>query len=461
MKKATKILSVILCMLLAMQVCIMSVGAANADYTIVSPYENVVWSGDNAWGAYKGTLHTHTTYSDGDLDLPTMIKGYYENDFDFVANADHGVTGVEWNKEPAKILLYTYQKLLGNSVGVLTDEEYEGITTGTYPLENGTARGKGMTCVTGANELSYITLTKSHINGYFLPPDVGNAWNGGENAYEASVKFVQENSGLSHINHPGDWLDSNKNPEAVNDPEHIKYFGDIMIKYDTCLGTEVFNEDNGTTGYDRILWDNLLMYCLPYGKTVIGFSNTDAHHTNTIDTSFMVFMMEKNTMAEVEETMQSGAFFSITRRLRNNNFEIGPEKEFDVVGKTDIPYPMFTKLETEGHTITADFTDAQQIQWIANGKVIAKEAVNGSGTYTINLDECKNVEDFLYVRAELLGEGGMCVSQAFVIDDGSEPLKFEEETGIEAFFDKLLFRLKSTRIYVIFQELYRVIADAI
>lgn len=449
-----KFLAVILAAVMLVPMFMLGANAGNAEYTIVSPYDKVIWEGDNAWGAYKGTLHTHTTYSDAELDLPTMIKGYYNEDYDFVANADHGITGVEWNKEPARPALYLYQYLLGNSVCHLTDEEYEAITTGTYPLEDGTPRNKKMVCVTGANELGYITLTKSHTNGYFLPADVGNAWDAGENSYEEAIKFIEENGGLSHINHPGDWLNSNSNPDIVNDAASIKYFGNLLIKYDSCLGTEVFNERNGTTGYDRILWDNLLMYCLPYGKMVWGYSNTDAHWLETIDTSFSIFMMEENDMDHVKETMQSGAFFAVTRKLRGNDFEIGPKEEFDVCG-SDLPYPMFTKLTVDGHKITAGAKDAQQIQFIANGKVISKQTVNGSGEFTLDLDTIENAEDFLYVRAELLGEGGMCATQPLVIDNGSEPLTFEEEEI--SLVDKIINWFKDTRLYVIFQELVRAI----
>ncbi len=452
MKKSIKILSLILSVFLVMQVGVFG-ASANADYTIISPYADVVWSGDNAWGAYKGTLHSHTTYSDADVDLATMVKGYYEQGFDFLANSDHGITGLEWNKAPEKVGLYFYQPIIGNKFAHLTDEEYKAILDGSY--QN---RGKGMTCVTGANELGCFTLTKSHVNGYFLPSDVGFMWDGGENSYEEAVKFIEENGGLSHINHPGDWLQSNQNPDAVNDPKNIKYFGDILLKYNTCLGTEVLNERNGTTGYDRVLWDNLLMYCLPYGKNVLGYSNTDAHHLGTIDTSYMVFMMEENNVDNVKKTMQNGAFFSVTRILRGNNFEIGPENEINVAN-TDLPYPMFSNVKVDGHTISVNYSDAKQIQWIANGKVIAKQSVNGDGTYTLNLDTVENAEDLLYVRAEILGEGGICLTQPFVIDDGDAPETFEEKNDLETILNKIIFDFKSTRIYVIFQELVRLITD--
>lgn len=455
MKNPTKkLLSIILCGVLLFTCSAFAFAESESDYSIVSPYADVIWQGENAWGAYKGNLHTHTTYSDADESLPVMIKEYYEQGYDFVANADHGVTGVEWNKEQPALALYAYQKLMGKEVRPLTDEEYYGITSGTYPLYDGTVRGKKMVCVVGANELNNLTLTKSHVNGYFLPAGVGNGFGGTENGFEDAIAFVEKNGGLSHINHPGDWLESNKDISQVSDAENVKFLSELILKYPSCLGIEVFNEKNGTTPYDRILWDNMLMYTLPYGRNVIGFSNTDAHVTDNVDSSFSVFMMEDNTVENIKETMQSGALFAITRVLRGNDV-LGPAEEFDV-RNTDIPYPMFTNIAVDGHTISVNTTDAHTIQWIANGKII-KTASLTDGTASINLDEIEGAEDFEYVRAELFGEGGICLTQAFVIDDGEEPLVWEDVTGIEAFFQNVLFRLKSTRFWTIVIELWRLI----
>lgn len=457
MKALKKILGVSLAMLFVLQLGFCCIGASAAqDYKIVSPYENVVWSGNGAWGAYKGTIHTHTSYSDAGESLSAMVKEYYNQDYDFLANADHGITGVEWNKEPEKQLLYSYQELIGNKFEHLTDEEFAAITSGTYALYDGKIRNKKMTCVVGANELNNLSLTKNHVNGYFLAPDVGNGFGGLENeaGYEKAIKFIDDNGGLSHINHPGDWIESNTNPDAVNNPKNIELFGNLILKYDSCLGTEVLNEKNGTTGYDRILWDNLLMYCLPYGKTVIGFSNTDAHSKKTVDSSFSIFMMPENNVENIKATMQNGAFFAVTRRLRAND-TIGPEEDFDVMNK-GLPYPMFSSLTVNGHKITATVKDTSMIQWIANGKVISKTAVTSDGaSVTLDLDKIEGAEDFLYVRAELFGEGGLCLSQALVIDNGSAPKAFEEEDS--SIFANLCNMFKGTKICAIFSELGRLI----
>lgn len=457
MKSFKKALSVVLSVLLIMPLgtlCLAS--AANADYTIVSPYADVVWSGDNAWGAYKGSLHSHTTYSDADDTLPVMVKESYNQDYDFLAISDHGITGVEWNKAPDTQLLYTYQLLIDNPYEHLTDEEYEAITNGTYPLYDGTVRNKKMVAVLGANEFNNLSLTKNHVNGYFLAPDKGNGFPGSENelGYEQALAYIEENGGLSHINHPGDWLESNADPDVVNDPESIETIGNLILKYDSCLGIEVLNERNGTTGYDRILWDNLLMYTLPYGKNVIGFSNTDAHRIGTIDSSYSIFMMKENTVENIKGTMQSGAFFMITRKLRAND-TIGPETEIDVMN-TDKPIPMFTSLTVDGHKITVSAKETDTVQWIANGKVIAKNTVDGTGTVTLDLDTIEGAEDFQYVRVELFGEGGLCLSQALVIDNGAEPLEFEEDVNI---LEKLVIAFRGTKLYTIFSELIRLIKN--
>lgn len=454
MKKVKKIISLTLCLSLLLSVFSFgSFGANDKDYTIHSPYEDVIWSGENAWGAYKGNLHSHTTFSDADEDLPTMVKEYYEQGFDFLANADHGVTGTQWNVEPKRLLLYSYQELTGKTVATLTDEEFQGITSGTYPLYDGSVRNKKMTCVTGANELNNLTLTKCHVNAYFLPSNVGNGFGGSENGYEQAIAFAEKNGGFSHINHPGDWLESNKDITTVSDPENVEFFAKLLLKYPSCLGMEVFNDRNSTTPYDRILWDNILMYTLPYGRNVIGFSNTDAHDKENIDTSFSVFMMQENDTEHIKETMQSGSFFMVTRILRSNDI-IGPKESIDVRNQ-GLNYPMFKSLTVKDHTVTVTAENASSIQWIANGKVIAESEIGEDG-FTLDLDTIDGAEDFLYIRAELYGEGGVCISQALTIDDGSEKLTYSEEKNLRTLAEKILFALKSTRFWTIVVELYRI-----
>ena len=430
---------------------------AASDYRIVSPYADVVWDGDGAWGAYKGNLHTHSTFSDAEMDLNEMVLEHYNQGFDFLAMTDHGVTGTPWNEAPARLPLYWYQFILGYKQRTLTDEEFAAVQDGSYPVD-GTPRGKGMVCVTGGNELNALTLTKCHVNGMFLPEHVGDNYLGYENDHEGAVRLADKAGGISFINHPGDWLNSNRGIEIVSDPANVHYYSDILLKYDSCLGMEVFNERNHVTAYDRILWDNVLMECLPYGKRVIGFSNNDAHFHSHVDSSYSVFMMPENTVENIKATMQSGAFFCVTRELRNNDI-IGPAEEFDV-RYTDAPIPAFHELSVDGHKVTVRANNCTSIQWIANGKVIAHETVAQSEndtTYVLDLDTIDGAQDFLYVRCELLGEGGMTISQALTIDSGKVPLTYTPDNSAQAKRQSVWHKITSLRLFV----LIRIIVDEI
>lgn len=443
-----KIISILLSVILILS-SFAVVSSAKGDYVIDSPYKDVVWSGDNAWGAYKGNLHTHSTVSDAEVDYNEMIIEHYKQGFDFLAMTDHAITGRPWNEEPKHIPLYLYQYIIGNKTTKLTDEEFEGITSGTYPVD-GTPRGYGMTCVAGGNELNGLTITKCHVNGMFLPRNKGNNHLGFENDHEGAVKLADKAGGISFINHPGDWLQSKYDINIVSDPENVHYFSDIILKYDSCLGMEVFNEKNSVTPYDRILWDNILMECLPYGKNVIGFSNNDVHSLDLVDSSFSVFMMEENNVENIEKTMKSGAFFCVTRNLWAND-KIGPAEDFNVRNE-GLPYPEFTQLTVDGHKVTVKAKNCYNIQWIANGEVIASKDIQQSAnetTYVIDLDKIEGAEDFLYIRCELLGEGGMTLSQALVIDDGSEPLVYNVDTSFKAKLQNFWHKFISLRIFAL------------
>lgn len=427
---------------------------AGGNYRIVSPYADVVWSGENAWGAYKGNLHTHSTVSDAEMDLNEMILEHYRQGFDFLAMTDHGVTGKAWNEEPTHLPLYLYQYILGRKTTRLTQEEFDGVISGTYPVD-GVPRGYKMTCVTGGNELNALTITKCHVNGMFLPPHAGDNYLGYEDDHEGAVRLAAEAGGVSFINHPGDWLHSNRDIGQVSDPDNVKYFSDILLKYDSCLGMEVFNERNHVTPYDRILWDNVLMTCLPYGKRVIGFSNNDAHFYEHIDSSYSVFMMPENTVEQIEKTIHSGAFFCVTRELGGNDL-IGPAEGFDV-RYAEAPYPMFKEVSVNGHQVTVRVTDCNTLQWIANGKVIARQAVDPQGgetTYVLDLDAIEGAEDFLYIRCELFGDGGCTLTQALVIDDGAAPQTYTPDTSPRARVASIFGRIRALRIFVLLRMLW-------
>ncbi|MCR5484281.1 MAG: hypothetical protein K6F09_01685, partial [Clostridiales bacterium] len=100
--------------------------------------------------------------------------------------------------------------------------------------------------------------------------------------------------------------------------------------------------------------------------------------------------------------------------------------------------------------------NASEIQFIANGKVIAKGETNGEA-FTLDLDSVENAKDLLYVRVEIKGEGGICLSQALVIDSGKAPQKFDEEAVKGTLLHRIYMIIKSSKLWTIVSELIKMI----
>ena len=432
-RNSLKILSLFMALIMAFSLLQISVSAATVTYDITNPYESVAHLLGNEDNHYKTNLHTHSTYSDATIPLTEMVKEHYNQDFDILAMADHGVIGVEWNKAPTLIPLYQYNPLIGNKQEHFTDEEYEAILAGTYYEETSRTKSTGLQCVTGAIEGNMLVIQKNHVNGYFLDGNTTTeGFLGEEGDFDTIIRMIDEAGGLSHINHPGDWLGS-ANGELVydedgnvmytpngeemtvgyqmaTDPGNVQFFASFLRQYDSCLGIEVYNAFDRPTRTDRVLWDELLQVLIPEGRNVWGFANNDAHTNEDVDTCFMDFVLPEYSQANVRTAMENGTFFAVSR------YEWG-----DRIATT-MEYPTVTGIVVDdaNDTITITAKNTDSIKWIADGVYIQEDTVslNGVCVSTIKLQDYTG-DISCYVRAELNGAGGRTLTQAFVCDDGN------------------------------------------
>ena len=88
-----KVLSLITALSLIFGIMQISVSAAGTTYKITNPYESVTHLLGNDSNHYKTNLHTHSTYSDATIPLTEMVKEHYNQDYDILGIADHGVIG--------------------------------------------------------------------------------------------------------------------------------------------------------------------------------------------------------------------------------------------------------------------------------------------------------------------------------------------------------------------------------
>ncbi len=382
-------------------------------YKIYSPYNDIEELITDEENHYKTNLHTHSTYSDANDSMKDMIEAFYDQDFDILAMTEHGIVGKEWDKEPTIIPLYRFQYLWHGKRYYLSTAEYKAVLNGTYRTKSDTrTKKRGLQCVPGGIETNMVVKVFNHINGFFTDALEG-VW-GKENDYEGPVKAIEESGGLSHINHPTDWLQARKYPDCGTKKENVEFFADIMRRYKSCMGIEVLNMYDIPNRCDRILWDSLLRRLIPEGeRSVFGFANSDAHETGQIDTAFMDFILPSYSLENLREAMEKGRFFSVARYAKN---ELGENFK----GKGPVPAVTEIRVDDETDTILIKGVNCSKIEWIADGKIIKTKTADSQGEMmsVINLAEFTD-KISCYVRCQLMGEGGICLTQAFICDDGN------------------------------------------
>lgn len=385
----------------------------SVNFKITNPYESVTELICEKENHYKTNLHTHSTYSDANDTMTKMIEGFYDNDFDILAMTEHGVFGKEWDQDPSIIPLYTFQNLWHGKRVHPTTEQYKAILAGTHKTDkNSRTKKRGLMCVPNCIEANMFTLMKNHVNGYFTD-DSCEGICGKENDFEIPISKIEKSGGLSHINHPTDWLQCRLFPDCLDVPGNVEFFADLLRRYKTCLGIEVLNMYDRPNFQDRMLWDKLLRTLIPEGnRTVWGFANSDAHEVSQIDTAFMDFILPEYTEKNLRTAMENGTFFAIARYAKN---ELGA----DFAGKGAVPQVTKLAVDHENGTITLAGKNCKAIEWIADGVVIKAETIEADGEITsvINLGEHLD-KISCYVRAQLKGDGGICMTQPFICDKG-------------------------------------------
>ena len=398
------------------------------DYTITSPYDVVDW---DSWNYYKANLHTHSTASDGRVDLPDMIELYYQAGYDILSLTDHGVINNGWNQERKIYPPFNLLQELHN----MSDEDYERITTGSD------RDGRGMVDVVGGIEMNMATLTKTHVNGYFT--DYGSGEWGKENDYESAPAGVEASGkGFTVLNHVGDWVNSNNFPERSHHPMFIEYFANIFVNYPSCLGMEIINNQDNVTKADKALWDELLQVVIPKGRNIIAFADDDSEYADEVGRSFEMFVMPENNLENVKSGMQNGNFFACSRFAKT---DIAPDFE----GTGDVPLVSRIDVDQQENTITLtldESRDCTSVEWIANGEIIA------TGT-SIDLND---YEDQLgcYIRFQLKGEGGITYSQAFTLSyEGRADKEIPHYAKFDGFFGGIFKKIVQTRFFAIIMKI--------
>ena len=405
MKNVKCALSLVLAISLMLALTVSTATPADAPLFIISnPYANVDWE---TFGQYRAGFHIHTQNSDGAASLADTVRDHFNKGFDIIANTDHDVLANGWIEAPIGAW---------NAPQMLTSEQktaiYAGLYDGYFPEPFGPERRRtqsnGMISIPFTNEQSrtdhIVTLWADFTSsrGYTVNDVLARTDNVG---------------GIAIIAHPGRETGGvrggDEGAAISNDPEIVAEYVRLFQQFDSNIGMEIFNRLDNETRSDRILWDNILMQTMPYGRNVWGFSNDDSHALNGTGYNWNVMLLPELTADDTRIALEAGAFYTVARvdrRLNiNDTFPNGSvmsnDGSYDTLYLLEQPTPGITNIIVGNDVITIFARDYDRIEWIADGVVI----------YVGNsLDLAENAAVInSYVRAQIISTTGVAMTQPF------------------------------------------------
>src|SRR5579884_1087307 len=198
----------------------------------------------------RGTLHAHSTFSDGSLPPEEVIALYEQHGYDFLALSDHDkrVSPAEYQAQTRMVLL---------------------------PADEVTAHGPHMLA---------ISIHEA------IPPDRDR---------QKVIDAVRAQGGFVVLNHPNWQREFNHHPQ------------ESMERLTGYAGIEIYNgvveyETGSALALDR--WDRLL----GSGRRVWGFANDDFHRPEAIERGWNVVQATDRTAAAIVEALEQGRFYAST-----------------------------------------------------------------------------------------------------------------------------------------------------
>ena len=324
--------------------------------------------------------------SDGGNTPAERFEDAYAKGFDIFALTDHNFTNTTWDRT---------DRPESNARGKL---EY--LTTDRLEeMKAGVGRdGQGMLPISYANEQS----RSDHLLTFWA--DFNNASGA---TLEGNIAQAEELGGVSIIPHPGRYTGGAGQTGAQgliasSKPETVQKYVDLFTRYDSAVGMEIINKKDGDSASDRILWDNVLTETMPE-RPVWAQSNDDAHSNGALGFSHNVHLMPELSEGAFRHSLEAGTYYA---SAKVSHRELGD----GFVSQGATPTISDITVDDDADTVTIAGVDTDSVRWISEGEVIAEGA-------TIDLDD-HDGKVGSYVRAELVGPGGITFTQPFGVHGG-------------------------------------------
>ncbi|MDH5398628.1 MAG: histidinol-phosphatase [Cyclobacteriaceae bacterium] len=312
--------------------------------------EKVIEQNEN-W--YKGNLHTHSLWSDGD-DYPEMIMDWYKNnDYHFVALSDHNILqeGEKWvkvTKSPMRQKAFDkYQNKYGGD-WVVTREDTAGVEVKLKKLEEYRSlfEETGKFIMMKAEEISSSWDGKPvHVNGINTSELIGKqTGNSIAEVMQSAVNAVlaqREKTGqpmFPHINHPNFHY-------AITIADMIALEGERF--FEVYNGHPQVNNygDEDHPGTEEI-WDRVNLAYINADKPLLfGIATDDSHNYHTFGSQFsntgrgwVMVNADSLNPASLIGAMEKGDFYATSGVLLKNISVTGDGLSFDIIQEEGVKY---------------------------------------------------------------------------------------------------------------------------
>jgi len=177
---------------------------------------------------------------------------------------------------------------------------------------------------------------------------------------------------------------------------------------------DVNSGTNDGTKFDAILYDRILAKTIPWGRVPWAFTYSDAHSPGQFDRAFTIHMLPPGgaTEAKLRTSMEDGTFFGFARHAR---LDLGDGFK----GEGDPPAVSNITVNEAAGTIAITATGYDTIIWVTDGsEEVARGATLDIAAHDASIGS--------YVRAYLLGPGGILYVQPFTVLRAGQALEKEE-----------------------------------
>lgn len=343
---------------------------------------------------YKGNLHTHSYWSDGD-DYPEMImKWYKDNDYDFVALSDHNILaeGEKWievekgsvNEDTFNSYLDTFEDWVEFEenedyyrVRLKTLEEYRKL----FEEEESFLIIKSEE-ITDGFEDKPVHVNATNIQELIKPQGGNSVADVMQNNIDAVLEQREETGEpmFPHINHPNfGWSITTQDLKKLEGERFFEVYNGHPL---------VHNEGDSLHSGTEKMWDEVITHYLLEGKPMMyGIAVDDAHHYQEMNTDlanpgrgWIQVKSNKLSPDSLITAMEQGDFYASTGvRLRSIEFD-GSTLSIEIAGEEGVSYAtqfIGTKVDSLNQT----------------GQIF--KTVNGTdASYTLKGDE-------MYIRAKI------------------------------------------------------------